>query len=108
MIKSTLVSLCLIAGFVSGAQAKIYQCPSLHGNYSNDQQVKDSFFWSDKGTQQVDVDTWSGQEVRERPGKFYNYGLVCHAGDKGPYYGVMIPVKASSCKALANNIFECN
>lgn len=107
LTKICILALALIASSVSVAATQNYQCPALQGTYHNDQSIGDWFFWTDKSVQSVDLKEWPGQKVNERAGKYYNFGLVCHAGGLGPYYGVMLPVKAKRCTATGNGAFRC-
>jgi hypothetical protein len=101
------LSLGLIVSASAAAETRTFSCPSLHGSYTSEQEVNQWFFWADKRSRQVDIEQWQGQKVRNREGKFYNYGLVCSAGTDKDYYGVMLPVKAESCKAIGAGTFTC-
>jgi len=111
LLKYASLALCGFISLTALAESQFLQCPALHGTYHNDQAVEQSagdwYFWTDRDSETVNINKWSGQNVRIRQGKFYNFGLVCSAGSNDKYYGVFMPVKATNCAVFGNGKFVC-
>ncbi len=115
-LKKTL-SLVLLATLVTGSCfaassiPKSYVCPtSQPGHYHNGQQLKGGwYFWKDNhasGDFSKAVTNWRGQKVRNRGAN--KYGLICHNGGYGPWYGVWHGAAGHSCKAKGGGVFSCS